>query len=159
MRYLNTMIIFFTICAICAMTTAAAAWGAGRDDIVGVWLTEDKDARIETYACGAKYCGKIVWMDGPNYTAEDKEGTPGTPKLDIHNPDPKLRGKTILGLQIISGFSYEGDNRWTGGRVYDPETGNSYHATLTLASHDRLNLRGYILIPLLGRTSKWTRVE
>lgn len=44
-----------------------------------------------------------------------------------------------------------------GGKVYDPESGNEYKAKMTLVDNKTLKLRGYILIPLLGRTEVWTR--
>ncbi|MBF0506429.1 MAG: DUF2147 domain-containing protein [Nitrospirae bacterium] len=141
------------------MITVARGWAAEGDGIVGVWVTEHRDARIEVFNCVDKYCGKIVWMDEPNYTAGDTEGKPGERKLDVRNPDPALRKRVILGMQILWDFSYAGDNRWTGGKVYDPETGNTYSARLSLSARNRLHLRGYVLIPLLGRTSTWTRVN
>ena len=142
---------------LCGVFTINAGAADG-DGVVGVWNSEHHDAKIEIFGCGSKYCGKIVWMDEPRYTAEDKEGRPGDLKLDTKNPDPALRNKTILGLQILNNFTFEGANRWTG-KVYDPESGNTYHATLSLGSADQLHLRGYILIPLLGRTSTWTRAK
>ncbi len=144
---------------LCILITAAKGWAAESDGVVGVWVTEKRDAKIEIFNCGDKYCGKIVWMDEPDYKAGDKEGKPGERKLDVRNPDPELRDRVILGMQILRDFSYAGENHWTGGRVYDPETGNTYRARLTLTARNQLDLRGYIFIPLLGRTSTWTRVN
>jgi uncharacterized protein (DUF2147 family) len=35
------------------------------DDILGVWLNEDKDAHVEIYKEGNKYFGKIIWLKNP----------------------------------------------------------------------------------------------
>jgi hypothetical protein len=72
--------------------------------ILGVWNNEEKDARIEVFKCGDKYCGKIVWVKEPNYPTGSTEGTPGTPGLDNHNPDPAQRSRPIFGLQIVKDF-------------------------------------------------------
>ena len=129
--YLMKQILFIAL--LCAASMAAvSAWATDGDGIVGVWNSEKKDARIEIFNCSDKVCGKIVWMDEPYYTVKDKEGRPGDLKLDTKNPDPALRTRTILGLQIIRDFTFAGGNRWTGGKVYDPESGNTYSAKMTL---------------------------
>ena len=157
MRYPERLIISAVL--ICSIAIPAVAWAAEGDGILGVWLTEGRDAEIEIYSCGNKYCGKILWMNEPNYSAEDREGTPGERKLDLRNPNPSLRHQTILGMQLMRNFAYTGDNRWTDGMVYDPESGHTYKATMSLVTHNQLHLRGYIIIPLLGRTSTWTRIN
>ncbi len=137
-----------------AVTSAHAA---GSQDILGVWDTEGKDAKIMIYQCGAKYCGKIVWSNEPNYPADSREGTPGAPVLDHNNPDPKLRKTPLIGLQILKDFTLIGDNSWTGGRIYNPDNGKTYSGEITLVSPHQLKLRGYIGISLFGSTTTWTR--
>jgi uncharacterized protein (DUF2147 family) len=63
----------------------------------------------------------------------------------------------LLGLEILRGFAYDGDNLWKGGKIYDPKSGNDYSAKMTLVDEHTMELRGYVLIPLLGRTETWTR--
>ncbi len=138
---------------------ATSSHAADSDAVLGVWDTEKKDARIEIYKCGGKYCGRIVWMKEPNYTAYDKAGRIGKPIVDDKNPNPEVRNRPVLGLTIMKDFAYAGENHWEDGKVYDPETGKTYSATMTLASPRRLHLRGYILFSLFGRTSTWTRAD
>lgn len=130
---------------------------AAGDDILGIWNNQEKDARIEIYKCGDKYCGKVVSLNEPNYPEGSKDGIPGTPKLDIENPDPKLRKTPIIGLDIVRGFVYDSDNKWVDGKVYDPENGKTYSGSMMLVSPRQLNLRGFIGISLIGRTAIWTR--
>jgi uncharacterized protein (DUF2147 family) len=139
---------------IIATTSSYAASG---DDILGVWNNQEKDARIEIQKCGDQYCGKIVWLKVPNYPEGSDEGVPGTPKVDHNNPDKNLRNSPVIGLQIVHDFSYAGENKWAGGKVYDPKNGRTYSGKLTLVSPAQLNLRGFIGISLLGRTAVWTR--
>ena len=136
---------------------SAPALAASADDILGVWFNQDRDAQIELYKCGAKYCGKIVWLKTPNYPDGSADGTPGTPKLDHNNPDVARTKDPIIGLNIVRDFSHDEDDRWTGGTVYDPKNGKTYSGKMTLRSQQQLDLRGYIGISLIGRTTTWTR--
>jgi uncharacterized protein (DUF2147 family) len=63
----------------------------------------------------------------------------------------------VLGLVILRGFKFDEDNVWNDGKVYDPKSGNDYTAKLTLVDEKNLDLRGYVLMPMFGRTSRWTR--
>jgi uncharacterized protein (DUF2147 family) len=130
---------------------------AQADDILGIWFNNEKDAQIEIAKCGEKYCGTVIWLKEPNYPEGSKDGIPGAPKIDHHNPDPSLRKAPIIGLRIVHDFSYAGENLWTDGKVYDPKNGKTYKGKMTLVSPTRLDLRGYIGISLIGRTTTWTR--
>jgi uncharacterized protein (DUF2147 family) len=145
--------------ALALLLCGARALAAQPDDIVGVWLNEEQDARIELARCGPKYCGTIVWLKEPLYAADSDEGAPGTPKTDRNNPDPALRTAPIVGLRIARDFAYAGDNVWDGGEVYDPDNGKTYSGKMTLVTRRQLDLRGYIGILLIGRTTTWTRAE
>lgn len=136
--------------------TISTCYAAG-DDIIGVWYNQEKDAQIELFKCGEKYCGKVVWLKEPNYPEGSQDGVPGTPKLDHNNPKPEMKKAPLIGLQIMHDFVFAGGNMWTGGRIYDPENGKIYRGKITFISPHQLNLRGFIGISLLGRTAIWTR--
>jgi uncharacterized protein (DUF2147 family) len=138
-------------------TLPSALLAIGPDDVLGVWLNEEKDAQIEIMKCGEKYCGKVVWLKEPNYPEGSAEGVAGSPRLDHNNPEPSLRKQPILGLQILHDFGYVSRNRWASGKVYDPKNGKTYRGAMTLVSPNQLNLRGFIGISFLGRTTVWTR--
>ena len=63
--------------------------------IVGVWLTSDKDAKIEIYQKESRYFGKMIWLT----PAMDEKGNPLT---DSENPDPTKRNRKLEGIEIIS---------------------------------------------------------
>ena len=137
--------------AVCAhIATAQDAAG-----VSGRWLTENRKGVIAIAPCGASICGKIDWMKPP------AEAKPGDVPLDKHNPDPALRRQPMCGLQIIYGFRRDGGDprKWVEGHVYDPETGDLYHANITVLDANHLRLRGYIGIPLLGKSQVWTRAD
>jgi uncharacterized protein (DUF2147 family) len=138
------------------LLTATTAFGAGHNGILGIWKTEKDESKIEIFRCGEKICGKIVWLKNPTYT-DSNDGQIGTTIIDRKNPDPARRSRPLVGLQILDGFVKQGDNTWGHGTCYDPEGGKTYRGKIHLASPDRLELRGFIGIPLFGRTSVWTR--
>jgi len=140
-----------------SLVTAVSALASDKDAIIGAWNNEEKDGKIEIYHCDDRYCGKIVWAKEPNYPEGSKEGPPGTPRLDHNNPDPALRQTPIMGLVIMRDFIFAGDDTWSGGMVYDPKSGKTYRGKMTSVSPNELKLRGFIGIPLFGRTTTWTR--
>jgi uncharacterized protein (DUF2147 family) len=130
---------------------------AGDEGVVGTWRTADGRALIEIYSCGAKICGRVAWLREPNFPADDREGLAGKPRIDRYNPNAELRNRRVLGLRIMEGFMRMGDNRWEQGTIYNADTGRTYRSRMTLLSPDRLDLHGYIGIPLFGKSSIWTR--
>jgi uncharacterized protein (DUF2147 family) len=138
------------------LLTATTAFGAGLSDILGNWKSAMGESKVEIFMCGEKICGKIIWLKNPKYT-DSNDGQVGTPIIDRKNPDPALKSRPLIGLRILEGFTAEGFNNWGRGTCYDPKSGNTYRGKIHLAAPDRLELRGYIGIPLFGRTSVWTR--
>lgn len=116
------------------------------DAILGEWTNPAKDAKFEIYKKGDVYFGKIIW------------GTGGDTK-DAKNPDPKLRSRDLVGLTILSDFTFDGDDQWEDGTIYDPKDGKTYSCVLTLVSSDKLDVRGFLGISLFGRTETWTRIN
>jgi uncharacterized protein (DUF2147 family) len=127
------------------------------DEILGLWKNQEKDAVIEIYKCGEKYCGRVFWTKFPNYSADDALGRGGQRRLDDKNPDPELRNRPIEGLKIMEGFVFDGKGEWKKGSVYDPKNGKTYGGKMFLISPDELHLRGYVLFSFFGRTAIWTR--
>src|SRR5690606_4566928 len=77
--------------------------------------------------------------------------------LDVNNPDEKLRNRSLLGLKNLDGFKFD-DGEWTGGEIYDPKKGKTYSANMEIED-GKLHLRGYVGVPLFGRTAVWERSE
>jgi len=138
------------------LLSAITSFGAGPGDILGLWTTEGGDSRLDFFKCGEKICGKIAWLKEPNYI-DSKDGPVGKTKVDLKNPNPALRNRPILGLQVMKGLTAKGGKRWGNGICYDPETGKSYKCRMKLATPKRLELRGYVGISLIGRNFILTR--
>ena len=117
---------------------------------IGIW--ETGESHVEIYECGALLCGRIIALDEP-LDADGKE------KTDENNPDPALRSRPIIGMDLIAGFSRESDRKWVGGTIYDPRDGKTYKCKMSVQDDGSLEVRGYVGVPLFGKTVVWTRIE
>ena len=71
------------------------------------------------------------------------------------------KGQPKIGMEIIRG-GQPGDGKavWEGGKILDPENGKNYSLRLTpIDGGKKLEVRGYIGAPMLGRTQTWIRVQ
>ncbi|NQD91102.1 DUF2147 domain-containing protein [Pseudomonas sp. CrR25] len=65
----------------------------------------------------------------------------------------------VAGLVILTGFVKEGDE-YAGGQILDPDSGNVYRSNVRVVdAGTKLRVRGYIGMPMLGRTQTWIRQE
>ena len=118
------------------------------DEVLGVWWTPEKDGKIEVYVKQGEYYGKIIWGEEP--------------EKDKHNPDPALRDRDVVGLDIFEGFRFnKRKKRWDGGTIYDPNSDKTYECKMWFpdGNPDKLKVRGFIGISLLGRTEVFERVK
>ncbi|WP_237586907.1 DUF2147 domain-containing protein [Pontibacter russatus] len=129
---------------------ATVAWSQSMSP-VGTWVNEEGKAEFEIYACGDKLCGKIVSLKEP---LKD-----GKPKVDENNPNRKLQGRPLQGLVFLKGFEYNGDNTWDEGTIYDPESGKTYSCYMKMLGNDKMEVKGYIGISLIGRSQNWSRTN
>ena len=132
---------------------------SGPSAIVGDWLVESRDAVIRIEQVGDEYQGSILWQLHDTYGPEDGPELDGKIVTDRKNPDPALRSQPLTGLRLLKGLSYDvGNRKWIGGRVYNSDNGRTYNCQVRLLGSNRLQLRGYIGISLLGGNTVWSRV-
>jgi uncharacterized protein (DUF2147 family) len=115
------------------------------DDIVGRWITADKSVIVQIMKADQKYIGRIVWGKQKN-------------RKDHKNPDQSKRNKYLLNSLILTNFDHDGDNSYTNGEIYDPNTGKTYSSNLTLVNKNKLKVQGYVGLTMFGRSSHWIRV-
>lgn len=77
---------------------------------------------------------------------------------DENNPDASLRARPLRGIMLGENFQSSGDT-WRGGSLYDPDTGNTYRATLRIIDENHIAVRGFVGLSLLGRSQTWTRFD
>lgn len=126
-----------------------------KTDIVGVWLTQSKETMVEVSKSGNQYVAKIIWLKVP------MNPITGKPKVDLRNPDPKLRDRPIIGLNLLLKFNYSPEKMAGEGNIYDPKSGSIYTCKATLVDGNTLNIRGYVGAYWmgLGRTEVWKRIK
>ena len=122
-----------------------------QDITQGTWFNEEKSAKIQFFKQGDKIFGKIVWLKEPN------DG--GKPRTDKENPDAKLKTRPLIGLVNLKDFTQSSKTVWEDGEVYDPKNGKTYSCKMTLSSPTRLDVRGFIGISIIGRTSHFTKAD
>jgi uncharacterized protein (DUF2147 family) len=129
---------------------ATAVYAIDPASPIGLW--KGGDATFEMFESEGKLSARIVGLSVPK-TAEGKE------KTDIYNPDPKQRSCPIIGLVFISGFTKKSDTLWENGTVYDPKSGKTYSCFMELEGPDKIKVRGFLVMPLMGRNYFWTRTD
>jgi uncharacterized protein (DUF2147 family) len=126
-----------------ALSGAAAA---APPSVQGLWLTDDHKGLVQIGPCGGSLCGTIARV-------ADTSGN--APRTDVHNPDPHLRNRAILGLPVLTGFVAAG-SYWKG-HAYDPKSGKGYRSTLELNPDGSLKVSGCILF--ICQAQRWTRAR
>ena len=122
---------------------------SGQNQVVGKWLSGDKEGITEIYEQTGKYFGKITWLKKPN---DEK----GVPFKDTENPIKSKLIQPLFGLLILKDFCYK-NNEWIGGTIYDPESGKTYSCTMWLTDTNTLKVRGYW--GLFFQTQIWTKTK
>ena len=105
----------------------------------GRWATPGVAAIVELAPCSdtSGLCGTIRWL----WEATDEKGRP---RLDTQNADATLRARPLIGLSILSGLAPAAGGSWAG-RIYNPEDGQTYRATLRRVGNDTLVIEGCVL--------------
>jgi uncharacterized protein (DUF2147 family) len=98
------------------------------DSPAGVWRMTSGKVTVRISNCGGTgVCATIVGLAQPF----DKRGNP---KVDRENPNPALRNRRIIGLQVANQMKMVATNRWNG-RIYNADDGNTYRAEAVLSGN------------------------
>lgn len=119
--------------------------------LVGTWESEEKNLKMEMFEENGRFSGRMVW-----FKCSSEEVM--TNSCDTENPDHKLKGRKLLGLKLVSELVYEGKNVWSSGKIYDPNSGNTYETRITLTSRNKATVRGYWKFRWLGRSMVFDRI-
>ena len=115
--------------------------------ILGEWCTQQEanrpPGRIKfVRADDGTYSGILTWS--------------ADPQKDVHNKDPKLRDRSVVGIVLMWHLRYD-DGEYVDGYVYNPEDGATYRMNAEVLSPESLKIRGYLGISLLGQSKVWAR--
>jgi uncharacterized protein (DUF2147 family) len=139
------------------ITTALAIAPAYADDTspVGLWKNIDDatgkpKALIRITESNGALQGKIEQL----FRAPGEDQNPKCDKCDGARKD-----QPIIGMEILSGLKKDGDE-YAGGEILDPNNGKVYKSKLHLTdAGKKLSVRGYIGMPMLGRSQVWVRQD
>lgn len=149
MRRTKSMILAFAFILLNILNVSAQTHKS--DDIVGTWLNQEATGKVQIYKEGDKYFGKLVWLRTP------LDSVTHQPRTDKENPDPALKSTPLIGLVNLKNFTFNGKDEWSGGTIYDPKNGKTYKCYIQFESANRLKIRGYVGVSLLGRNTFWTK--
>jgi uncharacterized protein (DUF2147 family) len=116
--------------------------------ILGEWCTQKEENRAP---------GRIKFVRGNDGTYLGVLSWSADPKKDVHNKDPNLRDRSLVGIVIMWHLRYDDDGEYVDGYVHNPEDGGTYRMKAEVLSPDVLKVRGYLGISLLGQNKIWSR--
>src|SRR5262245_29810843 len=136
---------------IALLLLTAAATSHAQEGVVGRWVTPGVAAIVELAPCPGTttLCGTIRWL----WEAVDEKGQP---RLDSQNADTGLRSRPLLGLAVLSGLTPAPGGVWSG-RIYNPEDGQTYKASLRRTAADSLLVEGCVLV--ICRKQVWRKAS
>ena len=139
---------------IAAILAVPSAW-AQQASPVGLWKTIDDEtgkpkALIRITENGGELQGKIEKL----FREPSAEQNPKCDKCEGARKD-----QPIIGMAIVSGLKKDGDG-YTGGEILDPKSGKVYKSKASLSDGGKkFNVRGYVGMPMFGRSQVWVRAE
>ncbi|WP_373378529.1 DUF2147 domain-containing protein [Cupriavidus nantongensis] len=139
--------------AVLAATLLGSAAALAQATPTGTWKTIDDNTGkprglVEITEKNGVYSGRLLksFVDGD-----------GKPRVCDKCTDAR-KDQPLIGMTILSGLRKTGDNEWSGGEILDPENGKVYKSKMSLTEDgNKLNVRGFIGISLIGRTQTWER--
>ena len=146
-------IILFLLLSVPAFAPSSKVVLFKPDDIVGFWMTNENMLKVQVYKVGSEYRGKIVWFEDKHYKAKMNEC------LDEMNPNPALRNRKVLGLEVVTGLKYDADDdNWQDGEIYDSNTGKTYDSQVEMHTTSTITVTGYWMFTWLGKDLTFYRV-
>jgi uncharacterized protein (DUF2147 family) len=152
-KYILSAFLFLVLIAIPAKKTIAQSTAADR--ICGKWISEEKNCIVQVSKMGAEFVAKLVWFND----ADDKT-QPMESRVDYKNPNPALRTRKLLGMEVLDNLTYNPHtNSWENGMIYDAKSGHTWSSAASLVSNNILKVTGYWHFKFLGKTMTFNRVQ
>ncbi|NBT77363.1 MAG: DUF2147 domain-containing protein [Betaproteobacteria bacterium] len=136
------------------MSPASFAQTTQTEPIIGNWKTIDDKTNqpksiIRIELVDQKLQGTVVKI----FTAPGDRPDPVCEQCKDHRKD-----KPVIGMTIMSGLKKTSSTLWEGGEILDPNNGSIYKVKLNLDAEAKvLSVRGYVGVPMVGRTQTWIR--
>ena len=114
------------------------------DQIVGNWISAERDLIVNCYKVNDVFYGKIVWFK--NYND------------DLHGKNTAVPEDQWINAIVMKHFVFS-DNEWKDGEIYDLNSGKSYTSLIVLNDANTLSCTGYVWLPIFGQTMRFTRYQ
>lgn len=135
-------------------TLPVAAW-AQNTSPAGTWKTiDDKTGKPKALVRITEEQGILTGKIEKLFRPADQDQNP-----KCVNCSDTRKDQPIIGMTMLSGLKKDG-NEYTGGEILDPQDGKTYKSKAKLTDNgNKLEVRGYIGVPMLGRTQTWQREQ
>ena len=149
---------FISIIAItlfCIFSTETVLAKPKPDDILGKWISGEKNLIVEVYKVGNEFKAKIIWFND-----RDDKSQPMNVRRDFKNSDPRLRQRKIIGMEILQGLHFnENKGEWQNGNIYDAKNGHEWNAKINIIENKQLKVRGYWHFELIGQNLYFNKIS
>lgn len=138
--------------AVLAVVCSCSAWAQDSSPLA-LWKTiDDETGKPKVLVRITETNGELSGRIEKLFRQPDQDQNPKCEKCEDGR-----KNQPLLGMVILNGMKRDGDE-YAGGQILDPASGKIYRSKMTLVDSGRkLNVRGYIGIPALGRTQTWVR--
>lgn len=136
---------------VAGLMLAVSVAASEKEAVYGVWATSGTMIEVGPAADGG-LSARIIALKNPYWREKDGIGVVGEAKTDLHNPDESKHSRPFIGLEMLSDYEYR-KGRWRG-RLYLPSNGTTWTSTAQV-KNGVLQIRGYIGMPMLGKTQKF----
>jgi uncharacterized protein (DUF2147 family) len=145
--------LIFTLFSACAFLLSCIDANAQESDqICGKWMSAQKNLLVQVYRENNDYKAKILWFKA------DDESKPMDEWTDKHNPDPSLRNRKILGMNVVKNLRYNAKSKlWEDGDIYDSQSGRTWDASAAMTKDGSLKVIGFWHFKFIGRTMTFNR--
>ena len=131
------------------------------DPIEGIWQTVEL-SEVTIAPCPEGFCGTLSKIVVPREGLTEEEyaaalAMPPEAYTDVRNPDPALRNRPMLGLQLLTLLPSVKPNVYDG-EIYNPEDGNTYSGYVEMLGPDVIRLNGCVLYNIICQGQDWVRV-
>jgi len=131
---------FFLLIAI----VDAIAQEVKADDILGNWITPEKDLVVHCYKVNNQYFGKIVWF---------KKYGDAIPDEVYAVPQEKW-----LHYVVMKDFVFQ-KSKWKNGKITEVRKGATYDAYIAIENKNTLNVKGFYVLKFINKSQLFKRYE
>ena len=113
-----------------------------------MWLARAGAGAISIAPCLSardQLCGTIAWVRNPAHAVT----------LDANNPIPAMRVRPILGMPVLWGHRQTAPGRWSGGKIYDPNSGRTYDSRISMQPDGLLKVEA--CVTMICQVQTWSR--